>query len=117
MIDKDIVRGTMKGARFAEHQLHIDTRQLFSDYGLEMIKEITKLQLADAFLHDTPPETMTEKACKSVLDILSHAVEKHVIKSLADLLPPDTPTELKAAKLAVIIKEVMLGDSSEQKPE
>ena len=53
MIDQDVVRGKIGNGRFAAFTLHVDGEKMFSEYGVDYIRQAMKLLMVDAFAKGT----------------------------------------------------------------
>ena len=103
-IDQTVVRGKIEGGRFAAYSLHVDVSRLFSEYGLEYIRQTMKLLLAEEFLKDEPtPERLDARIKEVLVKTVSKAAYRLALSEVKKLVAkgPDNVIE--------VVREVMEG--------
>lgn len=85
MIDKRVICGKHGKALFARHELDIERSKMFSEYGKEIIREITKLLMVRAVTESKAPEELDEEVKRELFPIVSKAAYKIAVDEMLKL--------------------------------
>lgn len=109
MIEKTVVRGKVENGRFAAFNLHIDGNRLYSEYGLEYIRETVKLLLTEEYAkYDEPdPERLDNRLKEMICGTVAKAAHRLALRELKRIILSG-PDEVKK-----VVEEVMLGGKDE----
>ena len=106
MIDKNVLRWKAEDEEkdFALYNLHVDGRKLISDYGMEFIRETSKILLVEGFCKKLPPEKLDERIREVICDAFlkaSHGIAMEELKNLVEQRPEHCMN---------VVKEIMTGE-------